>query len=345
MQGYNDILSLLARVPVWLRWMLIPLGVGILMSVGSLWPSSVWSAIQQVNEFPHTYTAADIGADVGAAITTRVDWLTATFGEVFIRFDEVVEGGIERVNTLLLALPWPAVLLLLAIVAWRIVGLRMGVFTALAAGSIIAIGMWDNTMLTLTLILISLSAALLFAVPLGIFAAEFRPIEPFMRWMMDTMQTLPSMVYLVPVLAIFGLGNVAGVMATVVFVIPHAFKFVYLGISRVPRESVEAAESFGASRFQVIMEVKIPLALPNIMAGVSQATMASLAIVIVASLVGAKGLGDVVERSLSWLDSGTAMLAGFAIVVVAVVIDRIAEALAQRRYRQMGMDDSGAVII
>lgn len=345
MQSYTDILDFLARVPVWLRWMLIPLAVGIVMSVGSFWPSSVWLMIQQINEFPHTYTAVDIGAEVGAAITTRVDWLTATFGEVFIRFDEVVEGGIERVNTLLLALPWPAVLLLLGIAAWRIVGKCMGIFTVLAVGSIIAIGMWDNTMLTLTLILISLTSALALAIPLGILTAEYRPIEPFMRWVMDMAQTLPSMVYLVPVLAIFGLGNVAGVMATVVFVIPHAFKFVYLGISRVPRESVEAAESFGATRFQVLMEVKIPLALPNIMAGVSQATMASLAIVIVASLVGAKGLGDIVERSLSWLDSGTAMLAGFAIVVVAVVIDRIAEALAQRRYRQMGMDDSGAVII
>ena len=336
--------ALVRQVPVWARWMLVPIVVAILMSLGPTMPERVGTAIAEINEFPHTYAAADIGAAIGTWITARVDWMTVNFAGAFELFDDTVEAGITRVNTLLLAVPWPAAVLLLAIIGWRVVSWRMGVFTALAAGAILAIGMWDNTMLTVTLIIISLSTALIIAIPLGIFAAEYRPIEPVTRWAMDTMQTLPSMVYLVPALAVFGLGNVAGVIATVVFVIPPAFKFVYLGIRGVPRESVEAAESFGASWFQVLIEVKIPLALPSIMGGVSQATMASLAIIIVASLVGAKGLGDIVERSLNWLDSGTAMLAGFAIVIVAVVIDRIAEALARRRYRKMGMDDSGALL-
>lgn len=331
-------------VPVWMRWMLIPLAVAIVLAVGADTNSAFGMTVQRVNDFPHGYDAADNGAAVGAQITKWIDWFTDNFDTVFKAFDDAVEAGIERINTVLLALPWPAVILLLTIIGWRLVGWGMGIFTALATGSIVALGMWDNTMLTVTLISISLSTALIIAIPLGIFAAEYRPLEPLTRWVMDTMQTLPSMVYLVPALAMFGLGNVAGVIATVVFIIPPAFKFVYLGIKGVPREAVEAAESFGASWFQVLMEVKIPLALPNIMGGVSQATMASLAIIIVASLVGAKGLGDIVERSLTWLDSGTAMLAGFAIVIVAVVIDRFAEALAQRRYRKMGLDDSGQVM-
>ena len=340
--GFN--VPFLRFVPVWLRWMSIPAVVAVAMALGAGADSDVGSMIQRVNEFPHGYDAADNGAAIGRRITAWIDWITDNFDTVFKAFDDALEAGIERINTLLLALPWPAVILLLTIIGWRLVGWGMGVFTALATGSIIALGMWDNTMLTVTLISISLSTALVIAIPLGIFAAEYRPLEPLTRWVMDTMQTLPSMVYLVPALAMFGLGNVAGVIATVVFIIPPAFKFVYLGIRGVPREAVEAAESFGASWFQVLMEVKIPLALPNIMGGVSQATMASLAIIIVASLVGAKGLGDIVERSLTWLDSGTATLAGFAIVIVAVVIDRFAEALAQRRYRKMGLDDSGVMI-
>lgn len=331
-------------IPVWVRWMMIPAAVAIVLAIGADTDSAAGSTIRRVNEFPHGYDAADNGAAIGGQITKWIDWFTDNFDTVFKAFDDAVEAGIERINTVLLALPWPAVILLLTIIGWRLVGWGMGVFTALAAGSIIALGMWDNTMLTVTLISISLATALIIAIPLGIFAAEYKPLEPLTRWVMDTMQTLPSMVYLVPALAMFGLGNVAGVIATVVFIIPPAFKFVYLGISGVPREAVEAAESFGASWFQVLMEVKIPLALPNIMGGVSQATMASLAIIIVASLVGAKGLGDIVERSLTWLDSGTATLAGFAIVIVAVVIDRFAEALAKRRYRKMGLDDTGQVI-
>ena len=342
--GNGFSMPFLRFVPVWLRWMMLPAVVAVVMVLGAGADSYVGSTIQQVIEFPHGYDAADNGAAIGGRITDWIDWFTDNFDTVFKAFDDALEAGIERINTLLLALPWPAVILLLAIIGWRLVGWGMGVFTALATGSIVALGMWDNTMLTVTLISISLVTALVVAIPLGIFAAEYRPLEPLTRWVMDTMQTLPSMVYLVPALAMFGLGNVAGVIATVVFIIPPAFKFVYLGIRGVPREAVEAAESFGASWFQVLMEVKIPLALPNIMGGVSQATMASLAIIIVASLVGAKGLGDIVERSLTWLDSGTATLAGFAIVIVAVVIDRFAEALAQRRYRKMGLDDSGAMI-
>ena len=334
----------LRLVPVWLRWMLVPAVVAITMAVVAGIDSEVGSTVLMVNEYPHGYVAEDTGRAIGERITEWIDWFTANFDTAFKAFADAVESGIGQINTLLLALPWPAVILLLAIIGWRLVGWGMGIFTALATGSIVALGMWDNTMLTVTLISISLVTALIVAIPLGIFAAEYRPLEPLTRWVMDTMQTLPSMVYLVPALAMFGLGNVAGVIATVVFIIPPAFKFVYLGIRGVPREAVEAAESFGASWFQVLMEVKIPLALPNIMGGVSQATMASLAIIIVASLVGAKGLGDIVERSLTWLDSGTATLAGFAIVIVAVVIDRFAEALAQRRYRKMGLDDSGAMI-
>lgn len=337
--GY--LLPLWRLSPTWLRWMTLPAAVAIVLAIGASDTSGIRAAIYDLNEFPTTYASADIGTAIGESITERVDWVTETFSAAFIFFDETVEAGIERINTALLSIPWPALVLLLVIISLRVVGRGMAIFVALALGSILALGLWDNTLLTATLILISLVTALIVAIPLGIAAAEYRPIEPPVRWLMDTMQTLPSMVYLVPALAVFGLGNVAGVIATVVFVIPPAFKFVYLGISGVSGASTEASESFGASKLQILLEVKLPLALPNIMGGVSQATMASLSIVIVASLVGAKGLGDVVERSLNWLDSGNAIIAGFAIVVVAVIIDRITEALAQRQYRKYGFEDTG----
>ena len=336
--------GVLGYVPTWLLWMLVPLCVALALGLGARAGGSIGTALDTVNEFPHTYAAADIGTAIGSRITSGVNWVTENFEAGFTAFDNTVEAGIERVNTFLLGLPWPALILLIALVAWRVVGPVMGIFTLLASLSIVGIGMWDSTLLTVTLIIVSLTIAIIVAIPLGILAAEVRGIEPAMRTLMDTMQTLPSMVYLVPALAVFGLGNVAGVIATVVFVIPPAFKFVFIGIKGVPHDTADAAESFGASWYQVLVEVKLPLALPSIMAGISQATMASLSIVIVASLVGAKGLGDIVEHSLGWLDPGTAMLAGFAIVIVAVVIDRITESLAKKRYEKLGFDEQGAFL-
>lgn len=326
----NRVRDAILRVPGWVRWLLGPLLLSLFLMSGEF----AW-----LLELPYTFTTREFGADVGTSLTGFINAFTLLFSGFFNVVDNALENLIVWIDTGLLAVPWPAVVLFVSILTWRAVGPKMAVFALFALSILVLIGLWDPTIETLTLILVALSLSLSIAIPLGIINAESSRADALTRPVLDVMQTMPSMVYLVPALAVFGLGNVAGVIATAMIAIPPTQKYTTVGLVGVPGATVEAAESFGASRLQVIFGVKLPLAVPSIMAGVSQSTMQALGLVIIASIVGGGGLGELVEQSLTRLDAGQAVPSGFAIVLIAILIDRVSEGIAKRRFRELGMEE------
>lgn len=327
----NRVRDAILRVPGWVRWLLGPLLLSLFLMAGDF----AW-----ILEAPYTFATREFGGRVGSGLKDFIDAFTTNFSGVFGFIDNALETLIVWIDSGLLSVPWPATVLFVAIMAWRAVGPKMGIFALVALTSLVWIGLWDPTIETVALMMVSLTLSLSIAIPLGIINAENSRVDALTRPILDIMQTMPSMVYLVPALAVFGLGNVAGVIATAVFAIPPTQKYTTIGLLGVPANTVEAAESFGASRMQVLFGVKLPLALPSIMAGVSQSTMNALGLVIVASIVGGGGLGELVEQSLTRLDTGQALPAGFAIVLIAVLIDRVSEGIAKKRFRELGLEET-----
>lgn len=318
-------------VPGWVRWLLGPLLLSLFLMARQFEP---------LLELPYAFGTREFGGSVGDRITSWVDRGTTALATPLGIVDNTLEAAITWIDGMLHAIPWPALVIFVAILAWRAVGPKMGIFALVALSLTVLVGLWDAALNTFTLVFVAVAISVSIAIPLGILNAESRRIDALTRPILDTMQTMPSMVYLVPALVVFGLGNVAGVIATAVFAIPPTVKYTTVGLYGVPASTTEAAESFGASRWETLWEVKLPIALPSIMAGVSQSTMNALGLVIIAAIVGARGLGEVVEQSLTRLETGQGIMAGFAIVLIAVLIDRITEGIANRRSRELGVERS-----
>ena len=204
-------------------------------------------------------------------------------------------------------------------------------FTALAMLFMGFMGLWENTLDTLALMVVAVCISVAVGLPLGVVAARNQLADGIMRPILDAMQTMPSFVYLLPALLLFGLGKPAGIFATLIYAVPPVIRLTNLGIRQVSHETVEAARSFGASPWQVLTKVQVPMALPTIMAGINQTTMMALAMVTIASMVAAGGLGDNVLRALQLNQAGNGLLSGLAIVFLAIIIDRLTQAVAARR--------------
>jgi choline ABC transporter permease protein len=235
-----------------------------------------------------------------------------------------VRGSVNGVTALLAAIPSGVLIAGLAAFAWwlrRSWGLAL--FVALALLFIMNQGYWDATLKTLSLVLVSTLAATLIGVPVGIAAAHRPRLYAVLRPVLDLMQTLPTFVYLIPTLVLFGLGVVPGLISTVIFALPAPIRLTHLGISSVPKALVEAGEAFGATGLQLLVKVELPSAAPTILAGITQCIMLSLSMVVIAALVGAGGLGVPVVRALNTVQVGMGFEAGFAIVLLAVILDRI----------------------
>lgn len=233
---------------------------------------------------------------------------------------------IEGLGNLLLLPPPVVIVILIAALAWwlhRSVSLVAFIVAALAF--ILNQGYWTATMETLALVVSATLLSVIVGVPLGIWAAHRPVVYSVIRPILDIMQTLPTFVYLVPTLVLFGLGVVPGLISTIIFAIPAPIRMTRLGIASVPRPLIEAGEAFGATRSQLLFKVELPSAIPTIMAGVNQCIMLSLSMVVIAALVGAGGLGKPVVRALNTVNIGMGFEAGFAIVLIAIVIDRIAK--------------------
>ncbi|HJT13528.1 MAG TPA: choline ABC transporter permease subunit [Dongiaceae bacterium] len=269
---------------------------------------------------------------LGAWGKVAVDWITANFEWFFDAISVGLLVPIEASVDLLLLTP---PLLLIAIIAgiayllqrsWWLV-----LFVVLGLLLILNQGLWEAMLETLVLIIFATLVSLAIGIPIGILAARRPWLYRFLSPILDMMQTIPTFVYLVPVLILFGLGLVPGIVATVVFAVPAPIRLTYLGISQVPKALIEAGESFGCTGWQLLWRVKLPAALPTIMAGVNQCIMLSMSMVVIAALVGAGGLGKPVVRALNSVNVPLGIESGLAIVVVAIILDRLLKQRAARR--------------
>lgn len=269
--------------------------------------------------------------DLGQWASDAVDWLTDHWSGFFDGVAGGLNAAVEWLQGVLVDLPFVLVVVLLAGIALLARGWIPGLLAAAGFLLIDSFDQWENAMDTLALVLVASVIAIALSVPIGILAARTRTMSVVVRPVLDFMQTLPSFVYLLPALFFFGLGASAAVLATIVFAIPPGVRLTELGIRQVDAEMVEAGQAFGATPGEVLRGIQVPLAMPTIMAGVNQVIMLALSMVVVGGLVGAQGLGGAVIQGLQTLDVGLGVEAGFAVVILAIYLDRVTAAFGQPR--------------
>jgi glycine betaine/proline transport system permease protein len=252
------------------------------------------------------------------------DFLTTNFSWFFDRLSDGLKSILEALIDFMLWLP-PVVLVLLvvALAWWLQKSWRLALAVAIGLLFIINQGLWQETVETLVLVVAATAVSMAIGVPIGIWAAHKPRVYRVLHPLLDLMQTMPTFVYLIPVLILFGLGIAPGLIVTVIFAMPSPIRLTYLGIISVPKPMLEAGQAFGATRRQLLWKVELPSALPTIMAGLTQCIMLSLSMVVIAALIGANGLGKPVVRALNSINIPLGVEAGLAIVIVAIILDRI----------------------
>lgn len=268
---------------------------------------------------------------IGTYIEQFINWLTLHFATLFHVIKVVVESIVNSVEWILMFPPFYVIIALIAFLAWKRTGWGLMIFTILGLGLIWGMGYWAQTMATLALILSAAFIALLVGIPLGIWAAKTPLAGKLIRPVLDLMQTMPAFVYLIPAVLFFGLGKVPGAFATVIFAMPPAVRLTTLGISQVPKDIVEATRSFGATPRQLLFKVELPLALPTILAGVNQTIMMALSMVVISAMIAAGGLGEVVLKGITQLKIGLGFEGGIAVVILAVILDRITQSFGPKK--------------
>ncbi|MCX5583661.1 ABC transporter permease/substrate binding protein [Streptomyces erythrochromogenes] len=267
---------------------------------------------------------------LGAWVDSGVDFLQSRLSWLFDAISALVTGLYDGLVAVLSA---PAPLLfagILAIAAWWLRGLLAGVLAFAGFALVDSVGLWSDAMSTLSLVLVATLVTLVFAIPLGIWAARSDRVSAVMKPVLDFMQTMPAMVYLIPGIIFFGVGVVPGIIATIVFSLPPGVRMTELGIRQVDAELVEAAEAFGTTPRDTLVRVQLPLALPTLMAGVNQVIMLGLSMVVIAGMVGGGGLGGAVYRAIGNVDIGLGFEAGLSIVILAMYLDRMTGALGRQ---------------
>ena len=264
-------------------------------------------------------------------VSQLVDWLVNNYRYIFQAIKWPVEQILFRFDQGLNAVPPLVIIIAIGLAAWRFSGKLLALFTVITFFVIGFLGLWSDTMTTLAMVLAAVFFCAIVGIPLGIIAGRNDRFEAGLRPVLDAMQTTPAFVYLVPIVMLFSVGNVAGVLATIVFAMPPIIRLTSLGIRQVHPELVEAAQAFGANDWQVLRRVQVPLAMPTILAGLNQTIMMALSMVVIAALIGAGGLGSPVVLGLNTLDIGLAVIGGLSIVFMAMVLDRITQAMARRK--------------
>jgi glycine betaine/proline transport system substrate-binding protein len=261
---------------------------------------------------------------VGEAMAVAIDYVKTHGTYFFDGVSVVIRGMVGGVNALLRTLPAPALIVAAAVLAWGLRrSLSLAAFVAVALLFILNQGYWAATLETLALVMVATLASAAIGIPLGIAAAHRPRLFAALRPVLDLMQTLPTFVYLIPTLVLFGLGVVPGLISTVIFALPAPIRLTHLGISSVPKPLIEAGEAFGATPLQLLWKVELPSAASTIIAGITQCIMLSLSMVVIAALVGAGGLGVPVVRALNSVQVGMGFEAGFTIVLLAIILDRV----------------------
>jgi glycine betaine/proline transport system permease protein len=281
----------------------------------------------------------DAGRMIGKRVDSAVEWMTINGAPLFDLIRDVVLFLLLRIEAVFIWIPWPVFILAISLMAWKMVGFRVALFSLVSLLAVGLVGLWESAMETMALVVVVVILAIGIGVPSGIMAARNNTVDAILRPILDGMQTMPSFVYLVPAIMFFSLGNVPAVMASVIYSIPPAIRLTNLGIRQVSPQTVEAARSFGTTPHQLLFKVQLPMAVPTIMAGINQTIMMALAMVVIASLVGAGGLGEDVNRALGRFEPGNALLGGTAIVIFAVIVDRITQAWAKSRKEALQTSD------
>ena len=276
---------------------------------------------------PDVITEFPIGNTYYLAIASWIDYWFDLASQNFAFLFQGVSRGIrlilDGVETLLVGTPWPVVMAVIVIFAYRSAGIRVAIFTAAALVYIAVLGYWQKSMATVALLGTASFLCVAIGIPLGVWFARSQRAFNFARPVLDLMQTLPSFVYLIPIIAFFGTGKPPGILASMIFGLPPIIRLTTLGLRQVPKDVVEAARAFGATNAQILRNVEIPLATPSIMAGVNQTILMCLSMVVIAALIDAKGLGYDVLVALQYAAKGQGILAGVAILFCAIVIDRV----------------------
>lgn len=316
----GDLLGQVSRVP-WYVWAVL--------GFVAVWLSA---RLSETTEFPQEVFG--IQTDIPAAdwVDRLVSWLLQTFNVVF---DEISAFILQRlmlpIENFLVAIPWPVVFIVIGVLAWISTRSKLTTMVLLALMAMVGtFDLWNLTMTTLALVIASVALALAIGLPVGILAAQSEKVNTVLRPLLDGMQTMPSFIYLIPAMMFFGLGMVPAVMATVVYAVPPLIRLTALGIHGVTPSAIEAAKAYGATRGQILKDVQLPLAMPAIMAGVNQTMMMALAMVVIASMIGARGLGAEVLLAINRIEVGRGFEAGMCIVALAIIIDRITQGFAKR---------------
>lgn len=266
----------------------------------------------------------------GAYLAPSVDWLNANFHPVFDLVTRAIEALLSAIEYGLVALPSYAVIAIATILAGIFVSPGIGIMTAVALGFCLAAGLWTASMQTVALVTVSVAISVAIAFPLGILAARHKRLEAALRPVLDIMQTVPPWVYLIPAVMIFSLGRVPAIIATIVYGIPPMLRLTTLAFNQIPRDLVELGKAIGAPPRAILFKIEIPSAMPTLLVGLNQCILLSLAMVVLAGLVGAGGLGAEVTRGLTRMEMGLGLRAGLAIVAVAILLDRLSRGALHR---------------
>ncbi|WP_423821543.1 proline/glycine betaine ABC transporter permease [Salinisphaera sp. SPP-AMP-43] len=272
-----------------------------------------------------------INLPIGDWFTAIVNFMQTHFELFFTIVSAIISFVADNLTAFFSWLPAPLVFIVLAVLAlWR-VGWQFTLFVLVALYVVLGMDLWPETMDTLGLVLAATLAALGVGLPLGVLMAKSDIVQTIIRPILDFMQTLPAFVYLIPAVIFFGTGRVPGVIATVIFSMPPAVRLMNIGIRYVPTENVEAGKAFGCNGLQLLWRVELPLALPSIMAGINQTIMLALSMVVIASMIGAGGLGDPVLAGIQQLRLGTGFQGGLGVVILAIILDRLTQSFGQRK--------------
>ncbi len=278
-----------------------------------------------MNEFPQL-----IDIKIGEVVEDFVKWLTINYSGVF----QSIKGGILavllRMQDFLNWIPWFVIIALIFYAGWKSKNLKSGIIFAVMLLAIGFMGYWEQTVLTISVVITAVIISLILGIPLGIISAYKKRVDSIVRPILDAMQTMPSFVYLIPAIMLFGLGTVPAVFATTIYSLPPVIRLTNLAIKSVSKEIKEAAYSFGPTTWQTLTKVEIPQAMPTIMAGVNQTTMMAMAMVVVSSMIGAKGLGYNVLIAINRTDIAMGFEAGISIVFVAIIIDRLTQSIGEK---------------
>lgn len=269
----------------------------------------------------------------GTYLAPSVDWLNANFHPLFDAITKFVEAVLGAIEAALLFLPAYGVIVIAFGLAALLVNIRVAVITAIALAFCFLVGLWTASMQTLALVTVAVAISVLIAFPLGILASRYKKLEAAIRPVLDIMQTVPPWVYLIPAVMIFSLGRVPAIIATIVYGVPPMLRLTTLAFNQVPKDLLELGQATGASPRAILFKIEIPSATPTLVVGLNQCILLSLAMVVLAGLVGAGGLGAEVTRGLTRMEMGLGLRAGLSIVAVAILLDRLSRGALQRGRR------------